>query len=334
MPSGLTELTEITTALGMLAPTLDSAFTAQPPQPLTSVSPEVWQRLETHYRSGAHEPSFRTAFENGRVFLHAVEGLRGRRPLRVEWKGPHRPPGDDVIPADLRIDHVYLVSCKYLSKVLSNAGPPRLFDRLLVGEERSSVNWFEEAAPMEFDHLYRAVIAHSGAATLPLSVAELTRDQRRALKDTLGSGRWPPPLQAPWAALCNTVATESARRWRESMPTQRHRLRLLWRLLRITTATYFVLGADRDAHLRLRVDSAWDWMQAYELSSFDVTPRAAGQPEVAWQAVVRRREDGVQVPVGGHVEIRWSHGRFVGSPEAKVYLDTPHVLVPGYNQLA
>ena len=32
----------------------------------------------------------------------------------------------------------------------------------------------------------------------------------------------------------------------------------------------------------------------------------------------------------GHVEVRWSHGRFCGPPEAKVYLDTPHADVPGY----
>jgi len=37
--------------------------------------------------------------------------------------------------------------------------------------------------------------------------------------------------------------------------------------------------------------------------------------------------------VGGHVEIRWSHGQFGGNPEAKVYLDTPHNDVPGYFRL-
>lgn len=40
-----------------------------------------------------------------------------------------------------------------------------------------------------------------------------------------------------------------------------------------------------------------------------------------------------EVEVAGHVEIRWSHGRFGGHPEAKVYLDTPHAQVPGYHPL-
>ena len=52
-----------------------------------------------------------------------------------------------MIPADLRIDHVFLVSCKYLSKVLLNAGPERPSDRLLVGESRSTLNWFAATVP-------------------------------------------------------------------------------------------------------------------------------------------------------------------------------------------
>jgi hypothetical protein len=45
---------------------------------------------------------------------------------------------------------------------------------------------------------------------------------------------------------------------------------------------------------------------------------------------VRTRASGHDIEVAGHVEVRWSHGRFGGLPEAKGYLDTPHHLVPGY----
>jgi hypothetical protein len=45
---------------------------------------------------------------------------------------------------------------------------------------------------------------------------------------------------------------------------------------------------------------------------------------------VRDRLRDTDRTVEGHVEIRWSHGRFAGPPEAKVYLDTPHHDVPGY----
>lgn len=332
MPAGLTEVTEIVTALGTLAPTLDDALTHRPAQ-LVNVSDAVWNRVADAHRGGAHADSFGTAFDNGHAFLVANDGLRHRAPQRVEWKGPQRPPGDDVIPADLRIDHVFLVSCKYLSRVLLNAGPVRLFDRLLVGEDRSTINWFAATAPQQFQALYEASKSFAGLANLPATARELKGEQRRALKYALATRVWPEPLRPYWLELCDTVAAASARRWRSAMPSARDRLRVLWRLLRVTTATYFVLGTDRTAHLRLRIDSARDWMQAYELRALDISARPAGQPEVGWQAVVRRRSDRAEIQIDGHVEIRWSHGRFVGSPESKIYLDTPHVDVPGYNLL-
>jgi hypothetical protein len=72
----------------------------------------------------------------------------------------------------------------------------------------------------------------------------------------------------------------------------------------------------------------------YELRAFDVEPRAGGQPMVRWRAVVRPRAEGDDLVVDGRVEVRWSHGRFAGPPEAKVYLHTPHTQVPGYFPLS
>jgi hypothetical protein len=105
---------------------------------------------------------------------------------------------------------------------------------------------------------------------------------------------------------------------------------MLWRLLRIGSAPYFVLGASGSDSLRLRVGTPWDWRQAFRLRRFDVEPATGGQPRVDWAATYDDRAAGERRVVAGHVEIRWSHGRFSGPPEAKVYLDTPHTQVPGY----
>ncbi len=332
MPGSLTEVTEIATALGMLNATLDGALASRP-SALMNVPDEVWAALDTARAEGQHIESFATAFENGHAFARARDGLRGRPAIRVEWKGNHRAPGDDVVPADLRIDHVYLVSCKYLSRVLLNSGPTRLFERLLVGDDRASTNWFAETAPQEFEALYQGARSALGLKHLPSSVGELRRADQLVLKGALQERAWPAVLRAFWSELCGAVSRESARRWMASVETPRDQLRLLWRLLRITTVSYFVLGTDRSAHVRLRVDSAWDWNQSYRLRALEIEPRRSGQPEVAWSATVRRRSDDVDLVVDGHVEVRWSHGRFLGAPEAKVYLDTPHLEVPGYSEL-
>jgi hypothetical protein len=81
------------------------------------------------------------------------------------------------VPADLRIDHVFQISCKYLSRITQNCGPARLFDRLLVGEERTGGDWFAEVAPDEYQAFYEAVrVLVPG--DLPDSVDALERAHR------------------------------------------------------------------------------------------------------------------------------------------------------------
>jgi hypothetical protein len=108
---------------------------------------------------------------------------------------------------------------------------------------------------------------------------------------------------------------------------------ILWRLLRIGSAPYFVLGSAAERSLRLRIATSWDWRQQYQLLSVRMEAQQGGQPRVGWQAVVRERSSHEVTEVNGHIEVRWSHGRFGGLPEAKGYLDTPHHLVPGYFSL-
>ena len=101
-------------------------------------------------------------------------------------------------------------------------------------------------------------------------------------------------------------------------------------ILRFNPAPYFILGSARSSSLRLRVATPWDWRQEFSLREFVIEPQLSSQPRVRWAAEILDRNRGVTVSVDGHVEIRWSHGRFCGFPEAKLYLASPHEDVPGY----
>ena len=324
-----TAITEVVTGLGMLGfDDVESALSAEP-EALLNVRPADYELLLRAWKERQHPDVFTAALMNGRAFLAARDGLRGRPPILVEWKGAHRAPGDEVVPADLRIDHVYLVSCKYLSKIVVNASPHHLFDRLLTGGHgRRSADWFGEIAPIEHATLYTAVRAALAAEIqLPELVTALDAPGRRALGHRLRDG-WPAETLEHYDAMVTQVAAASARRWREAIGADAESM--LWRLLRIGSAPYFVLGAAASGFLRLRIATPWDWRLHFELRSFDVEPRPGGQPMVTWRAVVRERDTRVERVVEGHVEVRWSHGRFAAPPEAKVYLDTPHASVPGY----
>ncbi|HET9728442.1 MAG TPA: hypothetical protein VFR41_03425 [Acidimicrobiia bacterium] len=322
-----TTITEVVTGLGMLdLPDIDHAVSARP-DALVNVGASDWDALQHAWKEQRHLDVFHAAWMNGQAFLNATDALRNRAPLIVEWKGAHRAPGDEVVPADLRVDHVYLVSCKYLSRIVTNASPHHLFDRCLAGGQgRRSGDWFREVAPNEHDALYALVRRHVDLG-LPSNYDDLDAATRKTLATALRAA-WPDGGGDLYGQLVARAADASATRWRTAIGSNAEAM--LWRLLRIGSAPYFVLGVAPHGFVRLRIATPWDWRRQFELRAFDVEARTGGQPIVDWTAIVRDRADAGERTVCGHVEVRWSHGRFCGPPEAKVYLDTPHDEVPGY----
>ncbi len=330
MPDDRTIVTELGTALGMLGFDTPGAALAARPDEL-ALDAADWERLTELHRGGRFPDEFATAFANGTVFLHAPDALRGRKPLLIEWTGGRRPPGDEVAPVDLRVDHVYLVSCKYLSRTIANPSPARLFDGLLATTgDWGAGDWYEEVAPAQYRALYLACRAATGLDDLPDAPAEMTATERQRLRRALPGRTYPPEARAAYAALCRQVSIVSAERWATNASSMQARERLAWRLLRIGNAPYFVLGVDPRRPLRLRVASPWDWRQAFALLGVEIRPAEAGQPQVDWTIRFRHRRSGDAGEVRGHVEVRWSHGRFAQPPEAKVYVDTPSDRLPGY----
>ena len=133
--SDRTTVTELGTGLGMFLGLagVDEAVRSRTPV-MHSLSPEMWERLTRLRSGGAYDAEFHAAWANGQAFLTARDGLRGRLPpdRRVEGNRarPGRRSGAEWIS---RVDHVYLVSCKYLSKILFNVSPASVFDALLFG---------------------------------------------------------------------------------------------------------------------------------------------------------------------------------------------------------
>lgn len=297
------------------------------PDALENVTSDIYDRLMGAYGDGQHAAEFHTAWTNGVRFARSVEGLRGRPPWVVEWKGAHRPPGYEQIPADLRVDHVFLVSCKYGSNILMNSSPANLFDGVAAPDQ----DWFAVTAPAEYQRLYDACKPLVAGVELPRAVSGISREHRQALKRQLPR-QLRDEAKAAYLEFVDQVARESSRRWGVSLDSKRKQEEAIWGLLRLQSAPYFVLGRSMDARpLGYRVKTPWDVRSSHRFVSFRHWPvRERGQAIVGWQAEFDNRASGETEVVDGHVEVRWSHGKFAQAPEAKVYLDTAHHLVPAY----
>ncbi len=334
MPSVKTEITEITTGLAMLGyRSLNRALEVRP-RHITHVDEAVFDRLQAARDSGLHDADFEMAWSNGVAFAKSDLGLRGRPPWSIEWKGHHKPASKSIetIPADLRVDHVFLISCKYRSKILHNSGPVPLFDHCLAPAgpiERS--NWFETVSPDTFWSLWGPIYQQAG---LPSGVtpSTATMRQRAAVKAVLE--REPIDTKSlTYLGFIDEASRRTAARWKSNVHGADGRTEMFWRLLRMQAAPYFVLGARAgDTQVSYRVGTPWDFAQSYAVERFDVVAGGRGQPSVDWSFRVRDRA-GAAHTVEGHVEVRWSHGKLAGPPEAKVYLDSDPSTVPGYDPL-
>lgn len=332
MPSERTFVTEIATGLGMVEDDdLSSVIARRPPQ-MSNFTAANWDQLTALWDSGAYDTEFTAGFLNGHAFLAAPDALNGRRPRIIEWTGGRRPPGDEVVPSDLRVDHVYLVSCKYLSQILHNSSPARLVEGLLTQAPVDDLrDWYHRVAPVEYQELYQACVPIVDGPPLPDCATGLATAERRRLVLALRAG-WPPGAADLYTRLCRSASQATAEAWNARV-TSRNAEPVLWRLLRIGSAPYFILGASPRASMRLRIDTPWDWRQNFRLRRFEIEPQLGGQPRVSWAATCEARHTSEEYIVRGHVEIRWSHGRFGQPPEAKVYLDTAHDDVLGYHRL-
>ena len=98
---------------------------------------------------------------------------------------------------------------------------------------------------------------------------------------------WPGEPRRHYEAMVARVADVSAERWRDRDRDDAESM--LWRLLRIGSAPYFVLGAAVERLPPPAHRDALDWRRTSSCARFDVEARAGGQPMVAWRAVVRER---------------------------------------------
>ncbi len=221
MPDDRTFVTELATATrdARRVPSVEEAVKIATSR-AAAITNDHWDRLEDLTSSGASErPNAQAAFENGRAFLESPDALRGRRPILIEWTGGRRPPGDEVAPIDLRVDHVFLVSCKYLSANIANPSPARLFDGLLATTgDWVRGDWYLETAPEELRRLYWRARRHRGEPDLPDDPVLLQPAERR---DSAACTSRPIAARRGAArrtlTLCRAVSDASAKRWNEAI---------------------------------------------------------------------------------------------------------------------
>jgi len=81
-------------------------------------------------------------------------------------------------------------------------------------------------------------------------------------------------------------------------------------------------GVDRGKDIALSFPDANTWNQNWEFVSIEAMPDlSAGQSVVKFFLKIKNKKNKEMYSFNFHAEIRWSHGKFCGNPEGKLYKD-------------
>ena len=289
MADNRTTVTELATALGMTGhAALEAAVEARPES--LEIGSGQWAGLEGILRSGAWTAVAETAFDNGAYFAAHGDGLKGRMPERIEWSGGRRMPGDRPVPADLLVDRVYLISCKYLSRIIHNTAPAFLFrdaprrDLSIPWHRTGSVRW----RPTSTTRSTREPSRFSGLTDMAESPAALNSGAAQATQGLPSRSEFAPglpnELDSEYKLLIDSRQPKLRRSDGERFSDDRaEQERMLWRLLRSLLGDVLHFG-----HRRAAGHAVFGWS----------LPGSGGSPTSSCRL---RREGGGTGPASGRL---------------------------------
>lgn len=345
MASEKTEATELAVGFGILGV-----------DPATAVYADVADRFEgtlTENKFATFQDTYRRNTDLARpieTLWFLGDRLREEHPelfparLTVRWLGGVQQAGTVRGAKDLEVGTT-VISVKADSRVVMNCSPTNLFVQLPQGELTSTVgdDWFILTAHDEFQALFELV----NGVTEYSSVADFMTKTSRAEKKVLGlvcqvlQGAQAQEFQRRYVSMCRVAANVSAAMFtaylQKTLATNRAgalREQVLGHFLRLDSTRYILAGLEGREPFAVLIPSLTEWRSHFELATIIAEPDLqAEQGKVKFFLSVKGRSGAVQ-EVPYHAEIRWSHGKFCGNPEAKLYRDFPRWdMAPGFGKL-
>ena len=344
MPTAKTECTELSVGFGLLGII---------PRGL---SIEQIQNLFSGTLSERKYISFLQEYENQpRLYAQFIEIgrlLRASYPLfvnlsQITWCGPQQQAATTSASKDLVAANVP-ISVKNESNVVLNPSPYNLFITIPSGSmpATNTENWYEMTDSGGIADLYAYVQEPSGLA-IPRMFSEFERVASREDRDGLQeyiknlNGEAKAEFTRRYRQMCRNVSTVSANRFNQNFQTALNsNIRnsvlenIVKQFFRVNGVPYILVGLDKHRPFGLQIPDMTGWKRNWKIASLTASPDLArGQSVVDICMVVEEKTTKINHSMDFHVEIRWSHGKFCGNPEAKLYKEFSWSSVPFFRNI-
>lgn len=265
----------------------------------------------------------------------------------ITWSGPQQQAATTSASKDLIAANIP-ISVKNESNVVLNPSPYNLFVTIPSGQMPAShaENWYYTTDQLGIDKLYHFAKEHSGIALPDEYLAfeqTIHREQRKEFQRAIGqfTGGIKTEFKAMYEEMCHHVADISAQKFNDNYlaaASTNRRSSLLENLIkqffRINSVAYFLVGLDRGKAFALWIPEITTWKKEWRLLEMVARPDLKkNQSVVNIELVIERKNPKELITMNYRVEIRWSHGKFCGNPEAKLYKDFAWGDVPFFTRM-
>jgi len=347
MPTPFTEASELMVAFGLLGvdpqrstfQQINTVFAGT----LTIAS---YNKLLNELQNDGKKKTYRLLWEIGqKIYVHHIGNTHISK---IEWQGPQRQRSTISVSKDLCVNNNIYISVKTDSNVIFNLSPYNLFCSVPKGEALAAneANWFLYIAPSECQYLYDFIRINFIDMQLPSHVEEFENSAKKQTRKNIQA--WLKTLnddqQATFKQLyinmCHEVAQKSAHLFMQHLRgVRRTHMRSVGELilkyfLRLNSTPYLLVGIDSKKPFAVNVPDMTSWFRDWNFDSINALPDLSrNQSVVNFVLKFKNRHSEEKIELPYHAEIRWSHGKFCGNPEGKLYKDFKWEAVSFFDKL-
>ena len=346
MPSPKTESTELSVAFGLLR--ID---------PLRAGgSSDIVKRFEgtlsddkfsDYLQIYQNDASYYQRFFALGVGLCKSPAFRQTQIRSLRWEGPLHQGRTVSTPKDLVAANTS-ISVKASSNVVYNLSPQALFIELPSGAagRRRSSSWYLTVTPGQYQSLYDSW-RRGHLPFLPTDVRQYeglaARDKKSFSEKVrrIGAPAIGDDFQEKYLALCHEVARQSAIRFNDAIADAAKRgilthvhEHVVRTFFRIGESEYLLCGLDKGTEFAVLVPDLTSFKRRWSVDQVTAEPDLVREQSVVqFRLSVRDKEQRKEYTLGFRAEIRWSHGKFAGNPEAKLYKNFLWTDVPFFTNI-
>jgi len=250
----------------------------------------------------------------------------------VAWTGTEKLAAGSSVAKDILIKNANLrVSVKENADVYINGSPEKIFQMIpsgFFGQTVRGADWFITTADIELDSYFLACGGNliKGCKNASDFYSLIERKQRKvfgkkvkALHDSNNAN-----VIKAYASLCEKVSKESAKIFNSNLSSslaakKRILLEIFKFFFKLNSVEYILAGVEKNKPFAVSLIPIDQWIKEYEFKGVVALPLSKGQAEVLLRFSFRNKTKKHSFDLDARVEIRWSHGKFCGNPEAKVY---------------